>query len=287
MILIADSGSTKTEWRLVDKQNRIQSFMGHGLNPYFHKTEELAATLAKETESFTQIKKEDDLQIFFYGAGCGTDTNREILREALAANFNAASIEVQSDLLGAARALCNKSEGIVGILGTGMSSCAYNGNEITLQQASLGFILGDEGSGAYLGKQLIKDYLSGQLPPDMQKRFESRFTFKPGEIISIIYREPFPNRFLASFSKFIYQNISEQYCVDLVSDAFREFFVQHISRYPGYGKQRLSCCGSVAFWFSNILRRVAEEKGQTLDKVIENPMAGLCLYHLGEDFTVG
>ncbi|HXC03436.1 MAG TPA: N-acetylglucosamine kinase [Bacteroidia bacterium] len=286
MLLIADSGSTKTEWRLVDDNNRIRSFTGQGLNPFFHTSDQLQAILAAEAGSQLQDINPAGLRIFFYGAGCGNEKNIERMRNALESVIAGASIVVETDLLGAARALSHLQPGMVGILGTGMSSCMFDGEQITMQQPSLGFILGDEGSGADLGKRLLKAYLSGDLPPDLKQRMTDRFGLKPAEILHKIYREPFPNRYVASFSKFIYQNIQEQFCVDLVARAFREFFEQHIARYPVYRNQKLSCCGSVAFWFSNILRRVAEEQGQALDKIVENPMAGLCLYHLGENFTV-
>ncbi|MFI5149643.1 MAG: N-acetylglucosamine kinase [Bacteroidia bacterium] len=286
MILIADSGSTKTEWRLVDKQNHILSSTGQGLNPFFHTPENLNALVGSETKELTANKDLHDLQVFFYGSGCGSEQNKARLRQAIQLNFRQASIEVESDLLGAARALWNKKEGITAILGTGMSSCVYNGSEIILQQPSLGYILGDEGSGADLGKNLIRDYLNGDLPSTLKTAMESRFQPGIGDILTKVYREPLPNRFLASFSKFIYQNLKEQYCVDLVSERFRKFFEQHIIRYPGYKALHISFCGSVAFWFSNILRAVAEEKGIVIDRIVETPMAGLCLYHLGEDFTV-
>ncbi len=239
-------------------------------------------SLALEEVSLHFKKHFDGLlpEIYFYGAGCGSGENRDKMESSILNVFPGTSVSVESDMLGAARALCGKEAGIVGILGTGMNSCYYDGEKISEQRTSLGFILGDEGSGAYIGKQFLAAYLNDEIPPVLRNTFEQRFKLSNSEILKKTYQEQFPNRFLASFSKFIFQNINDSYCSDLVANAFRAFFDKHICKYPQWKEHTLSCTGSVAFWFSNILRRVGEEKGIQLGRVVETPIAALCLYYM-------
>ena len=185
-------------------------------------------------------------------------------------------------MLGAARALCGRNVGIVAILGTGSNTCYYDGKEIVENRISTGYILGDEGSGAHIGKTFIQAYLNDELPPDLANRFFERFKLSKDDIIDAVYRKSMPNRFLASFCKFIYQNLKEQYIIDLVADSFGQFFEKHICKYQRYKELKLSCTGSVAFYFSNILRAVAANKGVNIETIIETPIAGLTLYHLEE-----
>jgi glucosamine kinase len=279
--LIADSGSTKTDWRLLDEEGKIVPFLTQGLNPYFMSAPQLVSVFRDELQKgLMHGLTPQNLDIHFYGAGCGTDENCTLVSSALAEVFTGAHIRVYSDILGAAHALCGKEEGLVGILGTGMNTCYYDGQTITLQRASLGFILGDEGSGAYLGKKLIADLLNGDVPEEIRLRFDHRFHLSLPEILQKTYRDQYPNRFLASFSKFIFQNINNPYCSDLAANVFREFFDKHIMRYPNWNEKRFFCTGSVAFWFSNILRTVAEEKGILLGRIVESPIAGLSIYYL-------
>jgi glucosamine kinase len=280
LILIADSGSTKADWRFIARDGKIAQFAGSGLNPYFQSREVMTETLLKEiVPQMNSLHDSGSLQIYFYGAGCGNEANCKEMQTVLEHIFKDSRAEVNSDLLGAARGLLGRSKGIAGILGTGMNSGLYDGTHIVEQQASLGYVLGDEGSGAYLGKQLLADYLNKEMSVSVSSNFEKRFALSTADILHKLYREPNPNRFLASFSKFIYQNIAEQYCVDLVVQAFRRFFELHICKYKGYETMNFSCTGSVAFWYSNILRRVAEEKGVNLHAVVESPIAGLALYY--------
>lgn len=281
MILIADSGSTKTDWRLIDEQKKIHQFSSQGINPYFQNSSEIAALIKTELLHFSAAAKAST--IFFYGAGCRADDKKQIVREALLENFPGAQISIETDMLGAARSVCGHQPGIAAILGTGMNSCVYDGSEITENRLSLGYILGDEGSGAHLGKTLIIKYLNDELPETLALRFSERFKISKDEIIDAVYKKPMPNRFLASFSKFIYQNLKEQVMIDLVSKCFAEFFDRHICKYPQHKTLKLSCVGSVAFYYSNILRAVAENKGVNIDTIVETPIAGLTLYHLGEE----
>ena len=283
MILIADSGSTKTDWRLIDDRQRISQFSTQGINPYFHTAEQVADVVTQELIPQFDLLNVDGLSVFFYGAGCGAPSKKELVAKGLASVFPAAAIEVNTDLLGAARALCGTSPGMAAILGTGASTCYYDGEQIAESRASLGYALGDEGSGAHLGKTFVQHFLNKEMPEELSKRFAERFKLGKDEILDAVYKQPMPSRFLASFSKFIYQNLKEQFVVDMVSDCFGQFFDRHICKYEHYKEVKLNCAGSVAFYYSNILRSVAENKGVNINKIVETPIAGLTLYHLGEE----
>lgn len=281
-LLIADSGSTKTDWRFADESGRLHQFHTEGYNPYYVAETYISASLRENLLPALEQLGEPVRQVFFYGAGCANSEKNALMRETLAGVFGAAEIDVQSDMLGAARALCGRREGIAAILGTGSNSCYYDGAQIVENRPSLGYTLGDEGSGADIGKQLVRAFLYGNLPAALTERFEKRFALDRAAILEKVYRQPFPNRFLASFSKFVYQNLNEQMMTDLVVSSFRAFFDTHICRYEKAKQVQLHCTGSVGFYFSNLLRRVAEEKGIALGTVTESPIAGLALYHLGE-----
>ena len=284
MILIADSGSTKTDWRLIDEKKQIHQFSSQGINPYFQNTEQIDEILKMELlPVLKSIIQHPISNIFFYGAGCRVEDKKAIVLAALAKNFTGAKIAVHTDLLGAARSLCGSKPGIAAILGTGANTCYYDGENIAENRTSCGFILGDEGSGAHIGKTFIQAYLNDELPGDLSERFFGRFKLTKDDIIDAVYRQPMPNRFLASFSKFIYQNLKEQYIIDLVAGCFEQFFNKHICKYEKHKELKLSCTGSVAFYYSNILRAVAANKGVNIDTIVETPISGLTLFHLGEE----
>jgi glucosamine kinase len=187
-ILIADSGSTKTDWRFIDQMGRIHQFSGQGLNPYFMEKEQMIEILDKELlPLLAPMIGKDSFRGYFYGAGCGSNANCERVTFALLSVFPEAEIQVYSDLLAAAHGLCGHSEGIAAILGTGMNSCLYDGKQIIEQLPSLGYVLGDEGSGAYIGKHLLADYLNRDMPSEMSKRFESRFSLSKDQILHAVY----------------------------------------------------------------------------------------------------
>ncbi len=281
MILIADGGSTKTDWRLIDDSKQIHQCATQGFNPYFGTSEDLSSIIKKELLlEFPIINNQSTLTIYFYGAGCGAVSKKQIVSSAFSDEFPKSIIEINTDLLGAARATCGHTAGIAAILGTGANTCYYDGNNIVENIASLGYVLGDEGSGAHIGKTFIKAYLNKELPKDLSERFFERFKLGKDEILNAVYKQPNPNRFLASFSKFIYQNLKEQYIIDLVAECFNQFFDKHICKYKQHNQVKLSCVGSVAFYYSNILRAVAANKGVNIDTIIETPIAGLTLYHL-------
>ncbi len=307
MILIAESASTKTDWRLIDGKKQIHQYATQGYNPYFQDSHEISESIKSEflpklKSTFSHLPS----QLFFYGAGCGSDSKKEVVRAALIQNFPLSIIEINTDLLGAARAMCGSKPGIVAILGTGSNTCYYDGSSIIENITSLGFILGDEGSGAHMGKTFIQSYLNKEMPTDLSARFFDRFKLSTDDILDAVYKKPMPNRFLASFCKFIYQNLKEQFVIDMVAGCFEQFFDKHICKYYlnpshspphppsasspkekgsgnsllGERKLKLSCTGSVAYYFSNILKAVAAKKNINIDMITETPIAGLTLYHL-------
>lgn len=277
MILLADSGSTKTDWRILHNNGSITQAKTAGFNPYFQDTE----TIFKELQQvlLPQLSGTQTREIHFYGAGCSTDINRTVVKTALNLAFPEVQVEINHDLLAAARALCGYEPGIACILGTGVNSCLYDGKEIIAGRPSLGFWLGDEGSGGYMGKTLIQQYFHEDMPADIRQKFEKRYNPILGNILENAYKKPFPNAFFASFSKFLFDNLSNPYCYQLVYSGFVSFFDRYVCKYENYQSYKVHFVGSVAFFYSNVLRQVAIDKGITLQHILESPISGLTLYH--------
>lgn len=278
MILIADSGSTKTEWMLVSGNESSRKIRSAGLNPYFQDEVQIAEIVSREVcSSFpehTNVK-----QIFFYGAGCGTPEKCKIIHDGLRIRFEEAAIEVHSDLFGAARALCKRNNGLVGILGTGSNSGFYNGETINSKVPSLGYILGDEGSGAYIGKKILRDYLYGEMPVALNSDFEKEYAVAKGEILEKIYRRPLANRYIASFASFAGKHKSEKYIQDLLRKSFRKYFTRTIMKYPEHSMYPVHFTGSIAWNFSELLKKAGEELGLKIGTISENPLDGLVEFH--------
>jgi glucosamine kinase len=278
MILIAESGSTKTDWRIIREDGTISQAKTVGFNPYYQTTEDIAEELRKNLlPQITGIVTE----VFYYGTGITNDEKSTVITSAIRSVFtDIQTIEAHSDMLAAARALCGRDAGIACILGTGSNSCFYDGAEISFQIPPLGFWLGDEGSGGNLGKNLILSYLHKEMPEDLRAKFEKRFGVKDRlEIIENAYQKPFPNRYFASFSKFLFDNRQHPFAYHLVSHAFGMFFEKYILKYPDFKSYKIHFTGSVAFYYSDMLRRVATEKGCSVGVIMESPIAGLTLFH--------
>lgn len=276
MILIADSGASKTDWRMLDQNGSIEQAQSIGYNPYYQPIEQFDKEVR---EVLVPQIKHPVTKIFYYGTGCSSDKNRKMIRSALERYFTDAHIEVWHDLLAAARALCGEDQGIACILGTGANSCYYDGVRIVENVTSLGYVLGDEGSGAWMGKKIVADYLRKDLPEKLWDHFKKRSPMDRDEILSRVYSQEMPSRFLGSFSHFIFQHLKEPYCYKLVYDGFSEFMEKNVMRYERYNELKVHFVGSVAFYFSDILRQVANDKGITLKNILESPIAGLTLYH--------
>ncbi len=277
MIIIADSGSTKTEWVVVDGDRMLRSFKTLGLNPYFHGTEEAAGILR---EAFSQHLDTDKTEaVFFYGAGCSSEMNQAVIHDALRVFFPNKPIEVEHDMLAAARALFGKREGTACILGTGSNACVYDGEKITEYLFSTGYLFGDEGSGAHLGKSYIAAHLKQKAPREIMQAFMERYGLSNEEILTNIYKKPGPNRFLASFSPFLKENIGHPYVHDLVESCFDAFFEEHISGYSGYQFRPFGCIGSVAYHFREVLEKSARKHGVQPRLIMLSPLEGLIRFH--------
>ena len=277
MILIADSGSTKTDWCVVEHGQLVRQVFTKGTNPFFQTEEEISNEIASAL--IPQLTSNEFEAVHFYGAGCAFPDKINTVRRAIAAHLRVSGeIEVSTDMLAAARGLCGHQPGIACIMGTGSNSCYYNGKEIVNNVSPLGFILGDEGSGAVLGKLLVGDILKNQMPEGMKEKFLSQFNLTAPEIIDRVYRKPFPNRFLASLSPFLAQNIEVPAIHNLVLCSFRKFLKRNVMQYD-YQHAPVHFIGSVAFHYKEVLAEAAKELGIQLGTIIKSPMEGLIKYH--------
>ena len=273
-ILIADGGSTKTDWTIVAGNQEIDRIKTRGINPFFQTEEEISAEIRDNL--IPRIKKYDSIEaVYFYGAGCAFP--EKILRRSVT-HYLPVPVEVGSDLLAAARALCGHSPGIACILGTGSNSCLYDGKDIVNNISPLGFILGDEGSGAVLGKLLVGDVLKNQLPVALQEVFFAESGLTPAIIMEKVYKQPFPNRFLASLSPFLLRHIEEPAIYNLVSNSFRAFFARNVMQYD-CRDHPVHLIGSIAWYYQAILKDVAREFGLRLGTIVQSPVQGLVRYH--------
>jgi len=280
MILIADSGSTKTDWVLTEADGHgSKRFSSIGYNPYFTSTDQILASLKKEVLPHT--KKIEISEIHFYGAGCSTEERKSIVKNALKAAFpDTALIFVGHDLLAAARALLGKKEGFAAILGTGCNTCLYDGSIILLNIDSLGYLLGDEGSGSYIGRRIVRDFMRGRLDSQMYERFKTLFKIKHNEeILKALYDSNTPNRYLASFFPLAVEFADNEYVIKLVKTCFEDFFENLVTQYPSYKNYSFNCIGSVAFLFSDILKNVANNYGMQCGLIIKSPLDQLLAYH--------
>ena len=278
MILIADSGSTKTDWCVVENGVLVQQIFTKGTNPFFQSEEEISNEIA--TALLPELKTDEFDAVYFYGAGCGFPDKIEIVHRAISKQLKVrGNVEVATDMLAAARGLCGREAGIACIMGTGSNSCYYDGENIVANVSPLGFILGDEGSGACLGKLMVGDLLKNQMNPELKEKFLKQFDLTPADIIDRVYRKPFPNRFLASLSPFLAQNINEPCVHELVLNSFKAFFKRNIMQYENYQNLKVNLIGSVAFYYKEVLAEAAEAMGIQLGTIIQSPMEGLIKYH--------
>ena len=276
MILLADGGSTKVDWCLIDQGQKIKQVYTKGANPFFRSREEIGEEL--KSVLVPELKGYSIDKVYFYGAGCAFTKKNEIVRLAIADNINTSEIYIGSDLLAAAKGLCNNQEGIVAIMGTGSNSCFYNGQEILNNVSPLGYILGDEGSGAVLGKLLLGACLKNQLTEELKEKFLTQFELTPAIILDNVYRQPMANRFLANLSVFLIENIEDQTIHKLVYNAFKEFFLRNIMQYD-YVKNKIHFTGSIAFHYQELLKEVAKDLNIEITTIIKSPMEGLIRYH--------
>jgi N-acetylglucosamine kinase-like BadF-type ATPase len=279
MIIIADGGSTKTNWCLLNDAGQKIYFNTEGYNPYFVSTEYITESLFKDLPS--DLDLDQVTEVNYYGAGCSTDDKLKIVSDAMANVFTKASIYIGHDLLAAARALLGLDTGFAAILGTGTNTGLYDGKDISLNIDSAAYILGDEGSGCYIGKKLLTDYLRGYMPEVVRERFWETYKLTPEQITDQVYTKPLANRFCASFSKFVYDNnVHAEYSRKIVKTSFVDFFENLVSHYPNYKDYTFNCIGSVGYNFRNVLEETAIEYGMKVGKIIRSPIDELVRYHV-------
>ncbi|MCM1153044.1 MAG: ATPase [Muribaculum sp.] len=279
--LIADAGSSKIDWVVLDGQGNVA---------LRHNSDGVNALLAEEIDidkSFREVKMAlqpycEFSGIYYYGSGCATNRVCAVMAKILGNIWDAEEVRVESDLLGAARAMFGHESGIACILGTGSNSCLYDGEKISLNIPSLGYVLGDEGSGSALGKRLVSDAFKHQLPEKVCRDFLEAYSLTLEEILEKVYRTSSPNKFLASLVPFISKNLWNPYIYSIVFEEFKRFIRRNVAMYPGAHTLPISFMGSIAEVFSEILREAAGSQGYKIHDIVKSPIDGLVRYHAGK-----
>jgi glucosamine kinase len=274
--LIADSGATKAEWVLINNGKKKTLFT-QGISPYFLNTDQVTELVEKELVK--KLKNVIVEEIHYYGTGCANPENAKSIKKALQRVFQQAHINVNTDLMAAARAVCGHEKGIACILGTGSNSCYYNGKNILKNSPGIGYVLGDEGSGAYLGKKVIQYYLYNTFDEDLRARFDAKFVTNGVEILDNVYKKPLPNRYLAGFTMFLAENRGHYMIENIIEDGLNDFFFQHLCKYNEVWKYPVSFVGSVANGFKDVIQQLCSSYEFELGTILKNPMQGLVKYH--------
>jgi len=274
--IIADSGATKCQWTMVSS-NKKTTFATVGISPYFLSAAQIQALVEKTFKN--KIKLDSVNAVYFYGTGLSNPQNVTQLKKALKAVFTKASFDIQTDLVAAARATCQNKKGVACILGTGSNTGFYNGKKITKNSPGLGYVLGDEGSGAYLGKKVIQYYLYKTYDEDLMSRFEKKFATSKDEILNNVYKEATPNRYLAKFTEFLVENRGHYMIENIIEDGLNDFFYTHINKMNEAWLYPIHFVGSVAFGFKDIIKQLALSYEIELGSIVKSPMQGLITYH--------
>lgn len=275
--LIADSGATKTEWTLLDGKKKKTLFT-QGISPYFHTTAQIQGIL--EQELLPHLKKTVPDEVHYYGTGCKAPENVKLVKKAIKKVFATANVDVNHDLLAAARALCGNKKGVACILGTGSNSCYYDGRRVAKNSPGLGYILGDEGSGAYLGKKVVQYYLYNTFDADLMDRFKAKFDTDNDTILDTVYKKPLANRYLAGFAIFLAENRGHFMIENIIEDGLNDFFFNHVYKYRESWSLPVNFVGSVAWGFKDVLKEMCNSYELELGTVLKNPMEGLIKYHV-------
>lgn len=277
--IIADSGSTKTDWVVIDEDSTlVERVKTVGFNPYFQSSEFILNEVEKGFAHLAEIH-ESVAEIHYYGAGCSSKEKNKIIKDALKSLFPKSVIFVNHDLVAAARATLGTTDGIACIIGTGANSCLWLNNTVINNIPSHGYIFGDEGSGSYLGIELLKLYLGDQLEPELKIKFERTFRLSKDQILNATYKEKGPNVFLASFATFYTPNIEHPQMRKIMKEGFQLFFIKRVLPYENFKNYKLGFVGSIAFYFSDILHEVAESYGVEIESICKCPIDNLVDYH--------
>lgn len=279
-ILIADSGSSKTEWVFIDSTNKQSSFSSEGLNPYFRSKKEISKSIKNMIKNLIGENRVD--QIFFYGSGSGNSINESILKVVFIDNFPSAQISIESDLLAAAIACFGNKKGIACVLGTGSNACVYDGKKIAKKIPSLGFVLGDEGSGGYLGKKLLNSYYYKTMPIELREEIESKTDMNLETVLHKIYRESQANRFVASFTEILNDFKNHTFIKETVREGFEDFVDKQLCYFEESESLEIGFVGSIASVYENTLREVLRERGMKVSVIVRNPLEKLTEYHINQ-----
>ncbi|MBI1341835.1 MAG: N-acetylglucosamine kinase [Terrimonas sp.] len=273
--LIADSGATKTEWCLLQR-GKTKPINTQGISPYFQSPSEIEELLKQEL--LPNIKMPPQ-QIYYYGTGLASTENVGIIKKVLKKLFPGAKVAADHDMMGAARALCGHQKGVACILGTGSNSCFYDGKKIIKNRPGLGYILGDEGSGAYLGKKVLQYFLYETFDEDLQYRFTLKYHTDRATILDHVYKKPLPNRYLAGFALFLAENRGHYMVENIIEDGLNDFFFAHLHKYREVWTSPVSFVGGVAYGFKDVLAELCRTYQFESGKILKNPMEGLIEYH--------
>lgn len=278
-ILLADSGATKCEWCLAETKKRTKTVFTQGISPYFLSTPQIETII--RTELLPNFKKVPPIEaIYYYGTGCSNPENVKIVKKAITNSFPGSEVQVSTDLMGAARALCGDEKGIACILGTGSNSCYYNGKKITKNSPGLGYVLGDEGSGAYLGRKVLQYYLYNTFDEELRYKFDAKYATTSVEILENVYKKPLPNRYLASYTLFLAENRGHYMIENIIEDGLNDFFFNHLCKYAESWTLPIHFVGGVSFAFSDIIKELCNSYEFELGTILKNPMEGLTQYHI-------
>ncbi|MEP7280138.1 MAG: N-acetylglucosamine kinase [Bacteroidota bacterium] len=275
-VLIADSGSTKCEWCLTGGE-RKKTIFTQGMSPYFLDSEQVQAVMHKEL--LPKLKNQPISEIHFYGTGCMDPHNAKMMKTAIGKVFTGARITVEHDLLGVAKASCADQKGIANILGTGSNSCYFNGKKIVKNSPGLGYVLGDEGSGAYLGRKVIQYYLYGTFDEELRYRFNDKYKITAAGILENVYKKPLPNRYLAGFCMFLVENRGHYMIENIIEDGLNDFFFTHLCKFSESWRYPIHFVGSVGYGFRDVIKELCHSYEFELGKILKNPMEGLIEYH--------
>ncbi len=277
--LLIDSGATKTDYLLLSVRGEaLFRFKNRGINISYVTDGELYAVLQECKGELPPNNMPE--QIIFYGAGCGKDFNAERVSIALSHLFPDTLVTVYSDLMGACHALCGANQGWVAILGTGSGSCFYDGEKIVAMPPSLGYMLGDEGSGTHLGKLLLTSYLEKKLPSPLHQQLEHQYSISVPIVMEELYRKPFPNKFMSAFAPFMLSNIENPHILSLCENSFSSFIRKQLDLLaPDFYPENLHLTGSIAFYFQHVIKNVAKKMGVSVTKVVPAPIEGLMTYY--------
>jgi N-acetylglucosamine kinase-like BadF-type ATPase len=275
-ILIADSGSTKCEWCLLydGKKKKVDT---QGISPYFLDAAGIGRVMSQEL--VPALKKWEVDEVYYYGTGCKDPENQKIVKKAISGIFRGAKVNVTHDLMGAAVALCGLEKGVACILGTGSNSCYFDGKKIVKNSPGLGYVLGDEGSGAYLGKKVLQYYLYNTFDEELRYKFDAKYTTNGKEILAAVYKQPLPNRYLASFTLFLVENRGHYMVENIIEDGLNDFFFNHLCKYRESWKLPIHFVGGVAYGFRDVVKDLCSTYEFELGSILQKPMDGLIKFH--------